>query len=47
MKYVSPKYEQSALKTNDILTASGEKYEIEQNDNGNGNVIMKAYNLFK
>ena len=46
MKYVAPRYEQAIVETKDIITASSDKYEIEQNDNGSGNVIMNAFDLF-
>ena len=50
MKYVTPQYEQAVIALKDIITASinqGSKYEIEQNDDRNGSVIMKAIDLFK
>ena len=47
MKYVAPRYEQTNVETKDIITASSDKYEIEQNDNGSGNVIMKALDIFR
>ena len=47
MKYVTPKIEISVIETEDILTASSEKYEIEQKDDGSGNVIMNAFDLFR
>ena len=47
MKYEAPKYELIIIKANDIITASNDKYEIEQNDNGSGNVIMNAFDIFK
>ena len=47
MKYVTPKYEIAVIETEDILTASSEKYEIEQNNDGSGNVIMNAFDLFR
>ena len=47
MKYVTPKIEISVIETEDILTASSEKYEIEQNNDGSGNVIMNAFDLFR
>ena len=50
MKYVTPQYEQAVIALKDIITASinqGSKYEIEQNDDGSGNVIMNALDLFK
>ena len=46
MKYVTPKYELTVLETEDVLAASSEKYEIEQNDDGSGNIIMDAFNIF-
>ena len=50
MKYIAPKYEMAVIETEDIITASinqGSKYEIEQNDDGSGNVIMNAFDLFR
>ena len=47
MKYVAPRYEQTNVEIKDIITASSDKYEIEQNDNGSGNVIMKALDIFR
>ena len=47
MKYVTPKHEVAIIETEDILTASSEKYEIEQNNDGSGNVIMNAFDLFR
>ena len=47
MKYVTPKYELTVLETEDVLAASSEKYEIEQNDDGSGNIIMDAFNIFR
>lgn len=47
MKYVTPKYENAIIETKDIITASTVKFEIEQNDNGSGNVIMNALDIFK
>ena len=46
MKYVSPKYEISALEACDIIM-SNEKYEVQNNNDGSGNVIMKAVDLFR
>ena len=46
MKYVTPKYEVAIIETEDILTASSEKYEIEQNNDGSGNITMNAFDLF-
>ena len=47
MKYIAPKYEVGIVETKDILTASSEKYDIEKNDDGSGNVIMNAFDLFR
>ena len=47
MKYIAPRYEQTNVETKDIITASSDKYEIEQNDDRSGSVIMKALDLFK
>ncbi len=47
MKYVTPKCEVAVIETEDILTASSEKYEIEKNDDGSGNVIMDALSIFR
>ena len=49
MKYVSPKYESILIETKDVITASvtSNKFEIEQEDNGKGNVIMNALDLFR
>ena len=49
MKYVSPKYESVLLETKDVITSSvtSNKFEIEQEDNGKGNVIMDAINIFR
>ncbi len=47
MKYETPKYKAVIVETKDVITASTDKYEIEQNDNGTGNVIMNALDLFK
>ncbi len=46
MKYITPKYEVSIIETKDILATSSEKYEVEQNNDGSGNVIMNAFDLF-
>ena len=46
MKYVPPKYERAFIKTQDVLTASTNRFEIKQNENGTGNVIMNALDLF-
>ena len=47
MKYIAPKYEMALIETEDILTASSEKYEIEKNDDGSGNIIMDALSIFR
>ena len=48
MKYVTPKYENAIIETKDVITSSvtSNKFEIEQEDNGKGNVIMNALDLF-
>ena len=46
MKYVAPKYELTVLETETVLSASGEQYEIEKKENGVGNVIMNAFDVF-
>ena len=48
MKYITPKYESVIIETKDVITASvtSNKFEIEQEDNGKGNVIMNALDLF-
>lgn len=50
MKYIAPKYEMALIETEDILTASSGQaanYEIEQKDDGSGNIIMNAFDLFR
>lgn len=47
MKYETPKYNLTKIEANDVITASPDKYEIEQSDNGTGNVIMNAFDIFK
>ena len=47
MKYVTPIYDMTIALAEDVLTASSEKYEVEQNNNGSGSVIINAFNLFK
>ena len=49
MKYVSPKYESVLVEAKDVITSSvtSNKFEIEQEDNGKGNVIMNALDLFR
>ena len=49
MKYITPKYEMAVLETEDILTASSDqasKYEIEENDDGSGNILIDIDKLF-
>ena len=45
MRYEAPKYEMILLETENIL-ASSERFEIQENDDGSGNVIMNAFDLF-
>ena len=50
MKYVTPKYEAHIVETEDILTASSGQtanYEVEDNKDGTGNVIVDALNIFR
>ena len=49
MKYVSPKYESVLMETKDVITSSttSNKFEIEKEDNGKGNIIMNALDLFR
>ena len=49
MKYVTPKIEISVIETEDILTASSVQtanYEIEQKDDGSGNILIDIGKLF-
>ncbi|MBO5357201.1 MAG: hypothetical protein J6A95_05480 [Clostridia bacterium] len=49
MKYITPKYEVSIIETEDILTASSgqnEKYEVTQNADGSGDILMEISKLF-
>lgn len=46
MKYVAPSYEKEIVEIEDII-ASNEKYEVENNDDGTGNVIMNAIDIFR
>ena len=46
MKYETPNYELATIETEDILSVSSEKYEVEQNSDGSGNIIMNAFDLF-
>ena len=51
MKYIAPKYENALIETKDIITSSvtSNKFEIQRDDNdeGKGNVIMNALDLFR
>ena len=50
MKYVTPKYEIAIIETEDIITASGTQsanYEIENNNDGTGNIIVDALSIFR
>ena len=49
MKYLTPRYEVSTVKTEDILTPSVQapKYEVVQKTNGEGDVIMNVFDLFR
>lgn len=50
MKYVTPKYEVATIETEDILTASSGQtanYEVEDNKDGTGNVIVDALSIFR
>ena len=47
MKYVTPTFEIAVIETEAILTASPEKYEVENNNDGSGNIIFDALNLFR
>ena len=50
MKYVTPKYEMAVIETEDILTASSGQtanYEVEDNNDGTGNVIVDALSIFR
>ena len=49
MKYIAPKYEMAFVETEDILTASSGQaanYEIEQKDDGSGNILIDMGKLF-
>ena len=49
MKYIAPKYEMSVVETKGILTASSGQtanYEIEQKDDGSGNILIDIGKLF-
>lgn len=47
MKYLAPKFELVIISSNDVLTASGDKYEIVEENEGKGNIIFSAINIFK
>ena len=50
MKYITPKIEISVIETEDILTASSGQtanYEVEDNNDGTGNIIMDALSIFR
>ncbi len=48
MKYQSPKYELTDICSLDVITASSNSYEIEEDkeNKGFGNIIIKASNIF-
>lgn len=46
MKYITPKFEITVIETTDILAASSEFYEVEDNNDGSGNIIFNVSNLF-
>ena len=49
MKYLTPKIEIFVIETEDILTASSGQaanYEIEQKDDGSGNILIDIGKLF-
>ena len=46
MKYVTPNYDLKIAETEDFILASNEKYEITRNDDGSGNVIFTAFDIF-
>ena len=49
MKYATPKYESVLIETKDVITSSttSNKFEIEKENDGKGNVIMNALDLFR
>lgn len=47
MKYVVPTIELANIETKDILASSVEKYEVEKKNDGSGNVIMNALDIFR
>lgn len=46
MKYEEPKIEIVMLDTDDVITASNGGYEIENDGNGNGNILFGASSIF-
>ena len=48
MKYITPKYENASILAKDIITTSKGKFEIQhdETENGKGNIIMNALNIF-
>ncbi len=49
MKYVTPKYEAVDVEAEDIITASSGQtanYEIEQKNDGSGNILIDMGKLF-
>ena len=46
MKYVSPKYELSVIEAKDVLTLSTDEYEVVNNEDKSGSVVMNASGLF-
>ena len=47
MKYVTPQIEIVTIETKDVVTASSEKFEVEKNNDGSGNVVLNALDLFR
>ena len=49
MKYITPKYENASILAKDIITTSKGKFEIQHdpNEQGKGNIIMNALDIFK
>lgn len=46
MKYLSPKYDLKITEAEDILLASKDKYEINENPDGTGDIIFNASSIF-
>jgi hypothetical protein len=47
MKYITPKYESVVLTSEDVITLSSLKFEIEQNEEEkSGSIIIDASNIF-